>query len=178
MVKASVYRDSLESRSLDEVVGVIPGPLRELIEQPLPVTAWVPEVRSLSILIAVRDCHFSQDEAGLRAYEEWVFNRNRRLLQRPLYRALFLLLSPERLISGVEKRWSAFRRGTSLSVIERSGGRAVVAIRHPPHLLDPTAQLGMCAAFRAASVAAGARDVSSEVVCAAETETRCELRWR
>lgn len=178
VVKASVYRDSLASLSLDDCLGVLPDELRELVTHPLPVTAWVPEVRSLSILIAVRDRHFPQTEAGVDAYEEWVFERNYRLLRRPLYRALFMLLSPERLISGVERRWSAFRRGTSLRVVERSEGRADLAITHPENLFDHTVRRGMCGAFRAASVAAGARDVTAEVVDVAERETRVRVCWR
>lgn len=80
--------------------------------------------------------------------------------------------------SGVERRWSAFRRGTSLCVVERAEGVAELAISHPPDLFDETVRRGMCGAFRAASVAAGARDVSGEVVDVAERETRVRVRWR
>ncbi len=41
-----------------------------------------------------------------------------------------------------------------------------------------TVRRGMCGAFRAASVAAGARDVTAEIVDAAERETRVRVCWR
>ena len=177
-VKASVYRDALDALSLEDSLAALPDVVRELCVHPLPVTAWIPEVHSLSVLIALRERHFPQTSAGLGAYEDWVFERNSRLLRRPLYRALFMLLSPERLISGAERRWGAFRRGTALRVVERGPGLAELAISHPPHLFDVTVRRGMCGAFRAASVAAGARDVTAEVTDAGELQTRCRVRWR
>ena len=176
-VKASVYRDALESLSLDECLGDLPGAVAELVRHPLPVTAWVPEVHSLAILIAIRDRHFATTAAGLDSYEAWVFERNSRLLKRPLYRALFLLVSPERLLSGVERRWSAFRRGTSARLVEKAVGLAEIEISHPPHLYDRCVERGMCGAFRAAASAAGARDVHADVVSSTERVTRCRIRW-
>ncbi len=176
-VKASVYRDALDSLALDDCLDDLPAELGELVRHRLPVTAWLPEVHSLAMLIAIRDRHFAPTAAGLDSYEAWVFERNVRLLSRPLYRALFLLLNPERLLSGVERRWSAFRRGTAARLVERSGGAAEVEISHPPNLYDACVGRGMCGAFRAAATAAGGRNVRADVVASTELLTRCRIRW-
>lgn len=177
-VKASVYRDTIEALPLDDTLELLPDELRELVAHPLPVTAWIPEVRSLSILVAVRDRYFPQTEAGLDEYAEWVYQRNRKLLSRPLYRALFLLVSPERLMSGVERRWSAFRRGTSLRLLTKGPGMAELVIGHEPHLYDEVIRRGMCGAFRAAAAAAGARDTKAWILDSTERQTQIRVEWK
>lgn len=109
-VKASVYRDALASHGLESVISELPRELRELVLEPPPVSSWVPEVYANSIMMAIRDVHFEPGTVGVTAYSEWTRQRNLLLLTRPLYRALFLLLSPERLLKGLQRRWGAFRR--------------------------------------------------------------------
>jgi len=176
-VKASVYRDGLDSFDLAREVEGLPEPVAELILDPLPVTAWVPEVHSLSVLLALRDRLFEPGPEGLDRYEHWVFERNLRLLRRPLYRALFLLISPERLLSGVERRWSAFRRGTSARVVASGPGFAEIVISHPPKLYDQTVHRGLAGALRAAAAAAGARGPVAHLAGATDVEVHCTIRF-
>lgn len=107
VVKASVYRDSLDSLSLDGALDALPADLR-----------------------------------------------GRAALER------------------VSARDLALRGGA------RRGCRGAGDLAPPPTWFDETVRRGMCGAFRAASVAAGARDVSAEVVDVAERETRVRVRWR
>ena len=91
MVKASVYRDALESRGLQAVLSDLPSDVQELVEHPPPVSAWVREVHTNTIMIAIRDAHFDVGATGLREYGEWTRKRNRALLTRQTRRvgALF-----------------------------------------------------------------------------------------
>jgi hypothetical protein len=177
-VKASVYRDALTSLSLssEDLTG-LPREIRDLIERPPLVSAWVPEVHSCVILIALLDRHFERGPAGLEAYAHWTYERNRRLLTRPLYRALFLLLSPERLLRSVGSRWGAFRKGTSLELVAQGTGWAELVVRHPPHVFNETTLYGLRGAFRAAAEAAGARNVETEAQQLKEREARYLVTW-
>ncbi len=178
LVKASVYRDALASKGLDAVLSELPEPVRELVEHPPPVSTWVREVHANSVMIALRDVHFEPGPEGLSDYMEWTRQRNVLLLTRPLYRALFLLLSPERLLRGMERRWSAFRRGTQVRA-ERSGqGFVDLAVRYPSHLYEETALAGMRGALVAALEASGAQDVHVELSDFGEREARYRGTWR
>ncbi|MCZ7677693.1 MAG: hypothetical protein M5U28_02505 [Sandaracinaceae bacterium] len=132
VVKASVLRDVADARPLGpDDLAALPGPVAQLVREPPPVSSWVPEVHALVAMIAIRDRHFAPGEIGLSAYEEWTYERNKKLLARPLYRALFLLLSPERLLRNVGNRWAMFRRGSRLELVERSASSATVRLSFP-----------------------------------------------
>ena len=176
--KASVLRNALASRSLAHVLDELPAPVRELVVDPPPVSAWVREVHALVAMVAIRDVHFPAGPVGLSEYEEWTHQRNRELLLRPLYRALFLVLSPDRLLDGMQKRWHHFRRGTSIELIERERGRATVRIRFPSNLYEETVFVGLRGALRAALEAAGAHAIEIETENAGVRDARYRLAWR
>ncbi len=177
-VKASVYRNALDSRGLDDVLTVLPDEARELVEHPPPVSAWVPEVPAMVVMIAIRDVHFEAGDAGIKAYAEWTRERNLKLLTRPLYRALFLVLSPQRLLQGVQRRWRVFRQGTEIETTQSGPNSAAVRVRFPAHLYDKVALSGMRAAMLAALEAAGARKLKLEIVSIGDREARYEASWR
>jgi hypothetical protein len=178
MVKASVYRDALDSRGLQSVLAELPMAARDLIEQAPPVSAWVREVHANVIMVAIRDVHFPAGPGGLREYCEWTRKRNVALLTRPLYRALFLVLSPQRLLGGVERRWGVFRRGTHVSVTESTSRSAILTVHFPSKLYEETALAGMRAAMTAALEAAGARDIDMQLAAIDAREARYEAHWR
>jgi uncharacterized protein (TIGR02265 family) len=178
-VKASVYRDALESRPLSQVdLLLLPPQVVELVERPPPVTMWVQETFSNAILIAILDRHFPKGRAGLEAFGEWTYERNRRLLTRPAYRALFLLLNPERLLRNVGSRWEAFRRGTRLELLASGPGWAELVVRHPPHLYSDATLYGLRGAFKAAAEASGGRNVETEARQTKEREARYVVSWQ
>lgn len=178
MVKSAPFRDAVESKPLDGVIEQLPAPVAELVRYPPPVSAWIPETHALCALIATLDAHFSSDPAGREAYEQWVYDRNRRLLLKPLYRALFLLLTPDRLLRGMESRWAAFRKGTNLVLLEHEGSHAKARVEFPYHLYDDTVILGMTAAFRAAVEAAGARHTQIRCLSLTSVSADVEMNWR
>jgi uncharacterized protein (TIGR02265 family) len=115
---------------------------------------------------------------GLTDYETWAHRRNRDLLTRPLYRALFVLLTPERLLNGMQRRWNQFRRGTSVELLERGTDRVVLRVRFPTDLYEQTALHGLRGALRAALEAAGARGARIELVDSGPRDARYAVQWR
>ena len=163
-VKASVYRDALASHGLESVISELPRELRELVLEPPPVSSWVPEVYANSIMMAIRDVHFEPGTVGVTAYSEWTRERNLLLLTRPLYRALFLLLSPERLLKGLQRRWGAFRKGTTIELVHQGVGAVELRVRYPENLYEETTLSGLRGALVAALEAAGAGHVKVELI--------------
>ncbi|MEZ4222006.1 MAG: DUF2378 family protein [Polyangiaceae bacterium] len=177
-LKASVYRSAVESRSLDGVLDALPFDIRELVTSPPPVSTWVREVHANSLMIAVRDVHFQVGAAGLDDYSEWTRQRNVVLMTRPLYRALFRFLSPDRLLRGLEGRWHAFRRGTTADAHRRGPGHVEFELHYPSHLYDEVVLAGLRGALVAALEAAGGEDAQVELLGFQEQEARYAIRWR
>lgn len=174
-VKASVLRTYLDDRPLGRDVPLPPA-LRALIDDPPPVSSWIPEVLFNAMAIAFRETHFADnDEAG---YLAWVHDKNRKLLSTTLYRALFLLVSPERLLVGMEKRWGSFRRGTTPSVVRLDDHLIELRVRSPPRLYCPLVVNGMAEALRAAVTCAGAADASAQGTIRSAVEVAYRIRWR
>jgi hypothetical protein len=174
MAKASVVRDAMQ-RTLPPGID-LPAPLRALIEQPPPVSAWIPEVHQNALMLAILDTHF--DETDVEGFYSWILDRNRRLFSSPLYRALFLVLSPERLLAGFQRRWSTFRRGSELSIERFGGGRARGRLISPPNLHSKVSARGLGFGFQAAIERAGGGDVRVDIPLSSPTEVVYELSWR
>jgi uncharacterized protein (TIGR02265 family) len=136
---------------------------------------WVPEVHYTVSVVATREVHFPG--ADDRAFAAWVHERNVRLLRAPLYRALFFLLSPERLLAGMEQRWGTFRRGTELHLEAQSAGHVELVLRTPPHLYPPIQAVAVSGAFLAALQAAGARKARVEGELRGSTEVVFRGTW-
>jgi hypothetical protein len=172
-VKASVVRHAIESRPLGPGVR-LPGDIRALVDQPPPVSAWVPEVHFNAVMLAIRDVHFDGGEA----FHAWVYEQNKRLFSTPLYRAIFLVLSPERLMRGMGQRWAAFRRGTTANARQRAPKDLELRVHAPPHLYDAATVGGMSAALRAAIACAGAVHPEVEASLLSPIEVVYRLRWK
>lgn len=175
VAKASVLGDALESRPLHPPAGALPPEILTLVRDPPPVSSWVPETHSNAVLLAILDEHFGAHETA--QFDDWVYVRNRRLFRRPLYRILFAVVSPERLLVGAERRWEAFHKGTKLSVRVTDESSATMELHSPPHLFPATAARGIVQAVRAALEAAGAKEVQVELVRRAPTRLDYAARW-
>ncbi|MFT3773971.1 MAG: DUF2378 family protein [Minicystis sp.] len=173
-VKASVVRHALEARTLGREVPLPPA-LRALVDRPPPVSVWVPEVLFNALMIAIREVHFAPGD--LDGFLAWVYEQNKRLLSTPLYRMLFLVVSPERLLVGMEKRWASFRRGTEASLLRFGPNDVEIQVRSPPNLYAPQSVQGMATALRATIDCAGARGATVEGSLRSSTEVVYRLRW-
>jgi hypothetical protein len=173
-------KGSILSRLVDSYQGVAPEGLPAQLEahfarRPAP-TEWVPEVHLVALTTSLVDTLFRDQPAA--AFERWALLENKQLLSGPLYRVLFAVLSPERILVGMEKRWSAFHRGTTFEPVEAGRFMAIVRFAYPPHLLSPQTLITRSTAIRAAVETAGAKLVSVEAREESPKSTLFEVRWR
>lgn len=174
--KASLLRDLVDSRPIDPDADCVPDGLRALLRTPPPVSSWIPEVAFVTCRMIV----YGRDFGGtdLAGYEAWIHAVNTALLGHALYRVLFAFTSPERLLVGTAKRWSAFHRGTVLSVVEHTPDTALVRIDFPPELYSPEMLHGLAAGLRAAIEVAGARGASTKLASSSPVRGEYWIRWR
>ncbi len=171
-VKTGLLRDVIERQPLARVEGDLPPELVELLRAPPPVNVWMPEVLIEAVLQACADEHFASREEA----EEWAYQNDLARFRGPLYRLLMVLAKPESMLRAASKRWQAFHRGSSLEV-EVAPGRVVGTVRFPSWLYLPDAKINLAGPFRAALVAAGAKDAHVELAEAGEEEHRYLATW-
>jgi hypothetical protein len=179
VVKASTFTAALADKPIPLVpLGRIQIPLavQKLIVTPPLVSAWVPEVHMVSIFKLIGDYHF-EGRGGTPAFLDWVYEQNQKLLGGKLYRALFFFLTADHVFRGVEQRWSAFRRGSTLSVVSRSHNHAIFEFRYPRYMLDDDGLLAIGTALRAAGEMAGAKSTQIQLVDATPTCGHVRLDW-
>ncbi|MBL8683546.1 MAG: hypothetical protein JNK05_30530 [Myxococcales bacterium] len=173
MVKASLVRNALADKPLGAEL-VLPAAVRALVDSPPPVSVWIPEVHFNVVMHAIRDGYFGgrRDE-----FLSWVYTQNRQLLSTTLYRAVFLVLSPERLLVNMEKRWASLRCGTTLTHERFAAKDLELTVRTPPHLYSTAVAEGMATAVRAAIDSAGTKSSEVEHHLVSATEVRFRVRW-
>ncbi len=176
VAKAALLRDILGSRPLDPEGDDVPDALRSLVASPPPVSSWIPEVHFVAVSLAIYGRHFGGDD--VQGFEDWVCARNSTLFRKPLYRVLIALMSPERLLVGASKRWTAFHRGTTLTLLQHTPEHALVRLEFPAHLFDRVLMHGFAASMRAAAEVAGGHDVASGLDTATPTFAEYWVRWR
>ena len=152
--KASIYRQIFSRRLRAELAPQLPPALGKLLSEPLPVSAWLPEVHVNALMIVLYD---------VQGYTEptWVANGQmiaRRLFQGPLYRALMMVVSPSVIINRARSRWEAMHRGIELSARMLADGHATIRISYPRNLVPRVAALSYMSAFYGALEASGARE--------------------
>jgi hypothetical protein len=175
LAKVAIMRDLLESRPLDASADDVPDALRAMVASPPPVSSWMSEVHFVATSLVMYARYFGASD--LAGFEDWICARNVALFRKPLYRVLIALMSPERLLVGTSKRWSAFHLGTTLAVLDHAAGSARLKFGFPPQLYGHIMLCGMSAGLRAAVIAAGGRNVATGVDEATATSAEFWLRW-
>jgi hypothetical protein len=166
--KASLYRALVDDMTADG----LPAPLRDLVVQPRPVTAWISEVHTHALLLAHYDMH-GHDPASFAAF---TYATQRALWSSKLYSILMKLLAPARMLAGASTRWSQFHRGTELHATPTDVGRAELVLRHPPLLYDAISLIGLTEGLRAAL---DVSRVTSQLTMVASDElgARWQVSW-
>lgn len=137
-----------------------------------PVSGWIPETYNTATFLAARSA-FDDDETFL----SWVADADRELLSGPLYRMLFWLVGPKRVLRSGAERWGRFHRGSTLA-IEPVGEREVIArLGYPRELFPPLVNRAFARSFRVALELAGAASCSCEVTEQTPTEASFLARW-
>jgi hypothetical protein len=156
--KASVSRTVITRGLFNGVT--LPAPLQALIDAPPPVTSWIPEVHHNALMSALVDTHFKGNEE---AFFGWVREANRALFRGPLYRMMFFLLSPDRLLNGLSRRWEQFRQGSTLELLDNTASSAVLRLTAPMDLHSSQSAKGLAIAFAIALECSGARKPTVEL---------------
>jgi hypothetical protein len=172
--KAVMLHNAIRDSDLSEVHDLLPPPLREAALEPPPISSWIPETHVQGVLLTIHDHAFGGDSE---AFLGWTLDGNRRLLSGPLYRILFLVVSPPRLVVGAQHRWHAFHRGSKIVAEHVGNGDARVLLEYPPYLIPPIGQHGFGMAFRAAMESAGGKQISIDPEQLSPTQTRYHIAW-
>lgn len=170
-VKGSVVRAVLTATPIELPRAELPAEVGALVDEPPLPSAWVPEVHLNVLQLAY------QERCSAGEWDAWVTASNRAIFEAPLYRVLFPVIGIERIVTGAAKRWSAFRRGTTVDVTLREAKRVELEIRFPEHLYDEALVHSMELAFCALGLVAGARDVVAQAVTVLPTSAQIILAW-
>ncbi len=135
---------------------------------------WIPDVLNVTLRLMCRDRACKSDEEYLGRTLDFAGQ----VFQRPIYRALMHLLSPTLTLLGIEKRWGAFRRGTTIaSTGRRQDGTAELTVGYPPFLYPRLMSETMGMTFRAGMTAARAKNLTVDLSAHSATESRYLLAW-
>lgn len=173
LVKASLLHSLKSDLPIDTLVPLLPQPLQEIVMRPPPVSSCIAEVYFRALLRASYDSFF-QDR---RKYVEWGYEAQRRVLSSPLYRPLFMMMSPERGFRLASSRWENFHKGVSLQVqVEHHSGR--MRFDFPTHMLTLfDLEVTMCG-IRVALELIGARDVFVSELAEGPSSLSGRVSWR
>lgn len=173
-VKASVTRlfyEGFGSPSLDHTV---PSAIKQLVEDPPPVSVFVSQVLSHATFLAMGDAlGYSDEQMVARARE-----LNASLMLGPMYRVLFAFVSPERLLRHVPTRWEAFHRGTSVTIDAVGPTSCKASMLMPAHCSNELLSSMHLTALEVALEAAGAKSVEARLEQATPMVARFSATWR
>lgn len=170
-VKGSVLRQLTDSSPVPFPSEGLPPELAALVEHPPLPSDWISEVHFNTLMLA------HEDVIDPTVFRRWVYDRNRALFSSSLYRILFVVVSPDRLIAGMAHRWRAFRRGTELVTLERRKNYVLVELRHPTNLYEDHALTNLTVAVTAAVDAAGGKHTSVRLARREPERAQIELSW-
>ncbi len=173
-IKGAVLRDVYIPAPLRVVEG-LPDEVRELILHPPPHSVWVPEVHFHALLHAAYDHFFihRMDE-----YDQWISSSVRSLLNSPLYRIAFFVISPARLRRSMQSRWELVRRGTELQLEELADASWMLRIKHPFALYSDLHRRTRAVTLRTTLECAGAKGVTIEFGQVTLLSWQVFVRWQ
>lgn len=173
LAKGALVRNALEHAPLAHVLPRLAPQLRRIAEDPPVGSEWIPEVHFGALLLAIADARELTDQEVL----SWTRDRNRALFRSPAYRILMAVASPAQLVRFAGARWANWHRGSTLDVEGIADDGVVVAIRHPPGLLDPLLHRVYAEALTAALELAHAARPSVVVTAEAADHARYRASW-
>lgn len=132
-VKGSFMRAIVNVRPDGFDPHVLPDPIAEIFLNPPELSEWVPEVRLVTVMTALRDAAFD-DDASHHAFESKMLAS---VLAGPMYRVLFAVISPRRMAVKGEDKWTHMHRGTRRESLEFNENGNLGRIHYPSHLFSP-----------------------------------------
>ena len=152
----------------------IPLSLRTTLRDSSPT---MPEVMAQSLLLLARDTVLKTDTS----FEKYIYQSSAELFDRPMYRVLMKLVSPNLVMMGAGRRWNTWHLGTNLAARKtgNAGNRvqAEATLTYPEGLFGPLSLQLFGFSFRAALDASRGRGVRVQV--GAQSEGRClyDISW-
>jgi hypothetical protein len=179
LVKGSVVRATIGDSALGSRLAPldVPDEVAALLKNPPGFSDWVPEVHHAALICALFDAKFGGGGGGVPAFEAWTLEGNRKLLRGPAYRVMFLVVSPERILSGAQRRWEAFHKGSRLEMVKRARTSGQVRLTYPANLFSDLGVFAIASAFQAALEAAGAKGADVFARLETESSTLFEAAW-
>jgi len=172
--KAALYRTlALEHPLSDQDRAGLPESLRRLVDAPKTVAAWIPEVHSHALMLAVYDRSFD----SLAHFEHHTFSVQRQLFESKIYAFLMRAATPQLLFRGVSLRWKAFHKGSKLVAESFGECTAVVRLEQPPGVWDEVTAVALGAGLRAAADLLDVKNVQVDIVVRQPEVIRYCGRW-
>ncbi len=173
--KGAMLRDLLHSRPLDADAPELHDELRSFVRTPPAVSSWMPETAYVALTMTIYGKYFGGSDIA--RFTQWICDLNVTMFRTPLYRILFVLMSPERLLFGIAKRWNTFHLGSSLTVLERGANAVLLELEYPPHLFSEAMAHAFAGSATAAVQVAGGRNAASHLESVTPTHARYWMRW-
>lgn len=174
--KASGYRSLIDTFDFGPDREHLPAPMVALIDDPVPVSAWIPSTIYNAFFMVAVDRHFGGKETDA---TEWYHELRAKMFRSPLYRVLMVVVSPRSIFKSAGRRWENFHRGTTLE-IEYDMDDATWArgtLGYPQNLQTPLTVEMLTQGLRAALEAAGAKDIEWEIESVTPTAASMFSRW-
>lgn len=175
VAKASLYRAVLDVKPLSsDDKKRLPKPLVELLDHPVPVSSWIPEVHSHAMMLAIYDRAFTDIEA----FAKHAYESQRALFTGPLYSIALRIASPELLIKTAAVRWKLFHRGMTFKPVADGNGFGRVKLEYPLGVYEPILLRALCEAIRAILELSTAKDATVEVADCQPTHATLTVQWQ
>ena len=170
VAKASILRTFLAKTDATKGwAGDLPAPLPALVEAPPPDSAWVLEAHCHGVYLAARDLLFPTDTSYIAHWRAV----NESIVTGKLYRAIFALISPARVLTGTGSRWGRLHDGIEL-LVEAESNSAELIMKYPRGLVPELLAQSYTTAFDGVLRASGGRRV--EVVLSEFTSRTASYR--
>lgn len=154
----------------------LPEPLRAYVQGHWR-EQWFSDVAGTCMNLLARDLVFPGDEQLLK----FAYEASAKVFERPLYRVIMKVLSPTLVIVNAAKRWTTFRKGTTLTrnIFERDAktARACLALTYPSGLYPKLMLLTFAESYRAAADAAHAPEAKVTLAAHDECKAEFEVSW-
>lgn len=118
-------------------------PLGDMIDEPPPVSSWIPEVHMVALVTALRETAFASDGAFL----AWIREGFEAFWGGSMYRVLMTVASPQLLVRGGDKRWKAMWRGSTRRIFETHPNGNFARVDFPRNLVNRIYAEASCVGF-------------------------------
>jgi len=173
LAKGSISRLALQGYEWLDLYKELPAPLAAgLQDRPLP-SAWLPEVHSVALHLAVADGEAMDD----RQVMKWSRVANTRLAESTMYQIVAKVASPSVLLRTAALSWRLLHRGVVLRIDDTGRGHAAATISHPAWLWTEIVHRSTSEGLRVAVETAGGRNVTAEPVRCEADHGRYKLIW-